>query len=146
MPILLNVRSYIYTVVLYEIPLKCPLYSHWSSYDSMTKMLYMLIFSLSLAVVSERKGALCLCERGKRQPVCLSGRVSAGVYRDTLTAMETSGGPDCLGHTPHHWLYLHLLRPLHLALGPGNLTPLAGFRIKLYLYQVFSFWQIISDT
>lgn len=83
----------------------------------------MLIFPLSMAAGAEPKGALCLCERGERQPVCLSGRVCAGVYVAALTAMEGSAGPGCLGHAPHHGLHLHLLQPNHLALGPGKLPP-----------------------
>lgn len=61
-----------------------------------------------LAAGPECTGTLCLCERGKQQPVCLSGRVCAGMYGDALAEMEASAGPDYMGHTPHHGLHLHL--------------------------------------
>lgn len=81
-----------------------------------------LFFSFFLAAGAERTETLCLCERGERQPVCVSGRVCAGVYRDALTEMEASSGPDCVGHTPHHGLHLHLQQLRHPALGPGSFT------------------------
>lgn len=71
---------------------------------------------------AESTGTLCLCERGERQPVCVSGRVCAGVCGDALTEMEASAGPDCMGHTPHYGLHLYLQQPHHPALGPGNLN------------------------
>lgn len=85
-----------------------------------------LCLSPSLAAGAECKGPLCLCERGERQPVCVSGRVRAGVYGDALTAVEASAGPDRLGHAPHHGLHLHLQRAHHPALGPGNLNSQPG--------------------
>lgn len=50
----------------------------------------------------------------------VSGRVCAGVYGDALKEMEASPGPDCMGHTPHHGLHLHLQWPYRCTLGPGN--------------------------
>lgn len=81
-----------------------------------------LFFSFFFAAGAERRESLWLCECGERQLLCVPGRVCAGVYRNAFTAMETSAWPDCLGHTPHYGLHLHLQRPHHPALGPGNLT------------------------
>lgn len=93
----------------------------------------MYYFSFFFAAGAECTGTLCLCERGEQQPVCVSGSVCAGVYRDALTEMETSAGPDCMGHTPHHGLHLHLQWPHHCTLGPGNLTSQKGSD-KVYIF------------
>lgn len=85
------------------------------------------IFSFSSTAGAERAGTLCLCERGEWRPVCVPGCVCAGVHRDTFSAMETSTGSDCLGHTHHHGLHIHLLQPHHPALGPGNLGDTVTF-------------------
>lgn len=96
-------------------------YSAWKTatlYENNRSVFVFFYLASGLA----RRETFCLCGRGEYQPVCLPSRVCAGVYRDALTAMETSARPDCLGHTPHLGIHLHLQRPNHLALGPGNLT------------------------
>jgi len=91
---------------------------------------------LSLVAGVECRGTLCLCERGERQPACVPSCIFPGVYRVALTTMEASARPDCLGHTPHFGIHLHLQPPYHHAMGPGT-SPLCRAQIRIiFLLQL----------
>lgn len=78
--------------------------------------------------------------------MCVSGCVCAGVYGDTLAAMEASAGPDRMGYTPHHGLHLHLQRPHHSALGPGNLISQPGSDLGCIFFVASDFYNMILET